>query len=652
MAKPAARLAFLQVALGLGALLVLGRAFQIQVLQHKQWATRAEARDVRTREIPPRRGGIYDRDGTPLAATYEAYHVKVALNELTDPDETRRLIQRTLGLGAEQVSRQFRNRYPYFDGPFDATQVQSLRGTRGVHLEPLLGREHPMGSLARPIIGRTDREAGRGTEGVEAMLDSLLTGTPGSERILVDGAGRYVPIPDAVVVPPRAGHDVLLTIDHEVQGIAEGALSRAVERFKARGGDIVILDIETGEVIASASLRTSKSGALIANAGALIEPNEPGSTAKIFTAAALLVSDTDLTPVSGEGGVWHMVVAPGRTRTIVDTHREDGELTLPQTIQVSSNIAISKFAMRLSGEQQFAMLRSFGFGTAPGTGFPVEASGLLRRPAQSENLRYTMPSWAQGYEFTASALQIATAYAAIANGGILLTPTLVREVRTWPEGEVVWRHRPDTVRRVLDRGTADELMGFLRMAIDEGGTGRRAQLDRWEVIGKTGTAKLAPGVSEYRGAFAGIFPGQDPRFVVYVMIDRPGGAEYYGGLVAAPIVRNLLVQALALPDSPLEPSRGEPAVAALPSRPSLAAQQPTEVRRLAWPLPSDKAPAARQVTVPELAGWRMREAVHQLHRTGLQVRLVGNGLVIRTDPSPGDTVATGSTVTLVAGSSR
>src|SRR5690606_24984360 len=123
----------------------------------------------------------------------------------------------------------------------------------------------------------------------------------------------------------------------------------------------------------------------------------------------------------------------------------------------------------LTGEQQYTMLRSFGFGTPPGTGFPVEASGLLRRPAQSDNLRYTMPSWAQGYEFTASALQIAAAYAAIANGGTLLAPTLVREVRTWPEGKLVWQHRPDTIRTVMDQATAEQLMGYLRLAIEEGG---------------------------------------------------------------------------------------------------------------------------------------------------------------------------------------
>ncbi|HRP09011.1 MAG TPA: penicillin-binding transpeptidase domain-containing protein, partial [Gemmatimonadales bacterium] len=255
-------------------------------------------------------------------------------------------------------------------------------------------------------------------------------------------------------------------------------------------------------------------------------------------------------------------------------------------------------------------------------------------------------------EFTASSLQIATAYAAIANGGTLLAPTLVREVRTWPEGEVIWRHRPDTVRTVLEPETASRLMEFLRLATDEGGTGGRAQLDRWEVIGKTGTAKLVPGVREYRGAFAGIFPGESPRFVVYVMIDRPGGAEYYGGLVAAPIVRNLLIQALALPDSPLDPEPAERSGPLPGPRRVQVAEAPVEVRRLSWPLPPEHGGGTRQVAVPAVTGWRAREAVRQLHGAGLQVRLLGTGLVVSSEPAPGDTVATGSTVTLIAESSR
>lgn len=651
MAKPAARLAFLQVLLGLGAAAVLGRAFMVQVVQHNVWAERARQRDVREREVEPRRGGIFDRDGMPLAATYEAYHVQVSVNELADVATTRRTLQRALGVPPAVVARQFRGPYPYFDGPYDAAQVQPLRGMRGIHLQPLLGREHPMGLLARPLVGRTDRESGRGIEGIELGFDSLLVGRPGKERVLVDGAGRIVPIPGASVIEPMPGHDILLTIDHEVQGIAEGALARAVAQFNAMGGDVVILDVYSGELLAIASLRTpAGGGAPRPTAAALIEPNEPGSTAKIFTAGAAILQGVDTGAVSGEGGVWEMpVTSSGRTRTIVDVHRVDGMLTLPQTIQVSSNIAISKFAIRLQPEHQYEMLRAYGFGTQPGTGFPGEAAGVLRLPHTSDNLLYTMPSWAQGYEFSVSALQMAAAYAAIANGGTLIAPTLLREVREYPSGRVVWRHRPDTVRRVVSSEVAAELLEFLRLATDSGGTGGAAQLDRWEVLGKTGTAKLAPGVMEYRGAFAGIFPGNDPRFVLYVMLDRPRGSGYYGGIVAAPIVRNMLVQAMALPDSPLEPGR--------PDAPAPRQVAPVRtsvdlpIRRVPLPLAADSV-HQDPVAVPELTGWRVRDGLHAVHQRGLKVRLIGSGRIVRTWPEAGDTVSPGSTLTVYAESRR
>ena len=648
MAKPAARLAFLQVILGLGAVAVIVRAFTVQVVQHNAWSERAKQRDVREREVTPRRGGILDRDLIPLAATYEAYHVKVAVNELADVAGTRRLLQRSLGLTAEQLARQFRGNYPYFDGPYDAMQVQELRGLRGIHLEPLLGREHPMGTLARPLVGRTDRETGRGIEGIELGFDSLLVGTPGKERVLVDGGGRIVPIPGASVIDPKPGHDLVLTIDHELQGIAEGALARAVDQFKAMGGDVVILDVHSGEVLAVASLRTDPAtGARTPNAAALIEPNEPGSTAKIFTAGAAIQHRVDTGLVSGEGGVWKMPVASGgRTRSIYDVHRVDGLMTLAQVIQVSSNIGISKFAQRLEGPEQFGVLRAFGFGTQPSTGFPGEAQGQLDLPSRSANLNYTRPSWGQGYEFTVSALQMAAAYAAIANGGTLLAPTLLREIRESPSGKVLWRHRPDTVRQAIAPEIAAQLLGFLRLASDSGGTGEGAQLDRWEVLGKTGTAETSPGSVEYRGAFAGIFPGNDPRFVLYVMIDRPRSGSYYGGIVAAPIVRNMLVQALALPDSPLEPGRlYDPA-----PRKTSPALQVTNIplRRVMLPVSNDTTRRVAGVPVPDLSGWRVREGLHAVHQRGLRARLIGEGRIVRTDPVAGDTLAPGSTLTVYA----
>ncbi len=539
MAKPTARLAFLQVVLGLGAAVVVARAFVVQVREHALWSRRAAARDVRTTTIPARRGSLYDRDGTPLAATYEAYHVQVAVNELADPAEARRLIGRALDVPPGELATRFRSAYPYFDGPYDAAQVHPIRSLRGVHLEPLTGREHPMGSLALPLIGRTDRESNRGLEGIEATYDTLLAGTPGVERALRDNRGRLVPIPDGVVVPPVPGHDLLLSIDHELQGIAEGALHRAVIDNEAEGGDVVIIDVHRGEVLAIASWWTPPgTGVPVPGAGALVSPNEPGSTAKIFTAAALLLSHADTTPVLGENGSWTMPVTGRVTRTIRDVHREPGYLNLGRAIQVSSNIAMSKFSLKLDGDAQYRTLRNFGFGTQPGTGFPGEASGLLPLPASRPNMLLTKPSWAMGYELNASALQVAMAYAAIANGGLLLQPTLLREVREVPTGRVLWRHTADTVRRVIDSATAAQLMVYLRMATDSGGTGEGAQLQRWKVLGKTGTAKLRDAngnyTTEYRGSFAGIFPADNPRYVVYVAINRPGGAQYYGGLDCGP----------------------------------------------------------------------------------------------------------------------
>lgn len=648
MAKPANRLATLQVLLGLGAVAVVVRAFGVQVRQHDLWAERAEQRDVRTETIAPRRGSIHDRDGTPLAATFEAYHVTVAVNELRNPEDDRRRIGQALDLAPGELARRFRTAYPYFDGPYDAAQIHPIRGMPGVHLTPIHSREHTMGALARPLLGRTDRESGHGIEGVEAAFDSLLAGTPGVERVLRDYRGRLLPIPGGVVVKPVPGHDVSLTIDQDLQGIAEGALERGVAEFEAEGGDVVIVDVHTGHVLALASLRTpAGTGRRVATAGALVEPNEPGSTAKIFTAAALLLAGADTTPVSGEGGTWRMEVAANRYRTIVDTHAEDGELSLGQAIQVSSNIAMSKFALALDADQQFRVLRGFGFGTQPGTGFPGETPGYLPLPASRANLDYTRPSWAMGYEFLVSGLQMAMAYAAIANGGVLLQPTLLREVRAHPSGDVVWRHAPDTVRRVLDAGTAAQLIRYLRLATDSGGTGEGAQLERWEVLGKTGTAKLQVDggyAREYRASFAGLFPGDAPRVVLYVAIIRPQTGGIYGGVVAAPIVRTILMQALALPDSPLAPAR--------PDAPGHSPVEPVRrepdgpVRRLAFPIARDTVQQVAAVDVPDLAGWALPEGIHALHRRGLRVRLAGQGRIVRTAPAAGDSVPRGTTVTI------
>ena len=222
--------------------------------------------------------------------------------------------------------------------------------------------------------------------------------------------------------------------------------------------------------------RQLQDGESLARPTAFTDPFEPGSTAKLFTAAALLkrnrVDSTDR--VSGEGGRWAMPIRKHSPRVIEDVHRSDGLLTLADAIKVSSNIAMAKFSARLSPLEQFETLRDFGFGSPTGVEFPSESRGELRAP-ERWLLDYSRASHAMGYEFSVTPLQLASAYAAIANDGVLVTPTLVREIRA-PDGALLYRHQPEPVRRVVSSALASKLRGYLRGVVSEGGTGERARL--------------------------------------------------------------------------------------------------------------------------------------------------------------------------------
>ncbi|HET9065202.1 MAG TPA: penicillin-binding transpeptidase domain-containing protein [Gemmatimonadales bacterium] len=657
MAKPATRIRFMQVMFGLGTVAILARAFQLQILQHSAWRARAESRDVRTRDVPARRGALLDRDGVPLAVTAIAYHITLAHDQVEDATAVARLLTEDLHLPAATVRRVMQQPVPYFDGPFSSAEVQRVRRLPGVDVHRITLREYPMGAVGRRLLGRTARTTDTGTEGFEAAFDSLLRGVPGRERFLRDGNGRALTIPGGMVLEPRPGHDIVLTIDHELQAIAEEVLRVATARERAQGGDIVVLDVTNGEVLAVASLRTlTPGGGPVPTSSALVESAEPGSTAKIFTAAAVLTARTDTTPQYGENGVWVLDIGGGGTRTIRDTHRESGFLTLGRTIAVSSNIAISKFALKLQTATQYRMLRDFGFGTGTASGFPGEDDGYLVPPAGLVNEIDSRASWAQGYQWRATSLQIAAGYAAIANGGHYIAPTFLRAVRgngRDPDGTL---HRPDTLRQVLTEEVDQRLLGYLQMATDSGGTGVKAQLDQIDVIGKTGTAKLTNAdhnyVGEYRASFAGIFPADRPRFVVYVMIDRPDAGEIYGGAVAAPLVRSLVQQALALDDSPLGaggPAAASLAVAELPV-PATAVEAPT--RRVPFPRDTTAVATPPAIAIPDVRGWSVRDGVFALHRRGLLVRLYGTGAIDRLDPAPGDSVVAGTIISVHAGEDR
>src|SRR5437879_5255474 len=499
MAKLAVRLRAVEIVVGGALVCIAGRAAQLQLLEGRRWAEEARAQRTEHIVLPARRGALTDRHGTPLALTQETYHVGVAANELRDPAKDAPRVARQLRLPTPEVQRALRRRYAYFAGPYSTLDVQPLRPVRGVHLEPVLNRFYPAPDLARPVIGRVGDD-GRGASGLERALDSLLAGRAGSAVVLKDRAGREYESPARVIAQPVAGADVALTLDAELQEIAQRALDDALRRMDADGGDVVMLDPATGEMLAIAARRRDGS----ARPSAFTDTFEPGSVAKIFAAAGLLALHRVLPGerVSGEGGRWKLL-----DRTIVDEEPLPS-LTLADAIRVSSNIALVKFAKRLEPAEQYGMLRDFGFGAPTGVEFPSEATGRLRAPAQ-----WTRPSAASlaiGYELSVTPLQLAAAYGAIANDGVLLQPTLIREIRSPPPGgSVLYRHRPEPVRRAVTPDVARRLRELLHGAAQRG-TGEEGTLATFQIAAKTGTARrvvggrYAPG--EYTASFAALVP--------------------------------------------------------------------------------------------------------------------------------------------------
>ncbi len=656
MARPTARIALLQFVLLLGAGGILWRAAQLQLVQGAEWRAKADLLRKEHTVLPASRGGIYDRSGEALAVTQEFYSVGIAPNELRDVGQDARTIARALELPLARVRKDLTRKWVYYAGPYNGLRVQPLQELRGVYLEWQFRRNYPAGPLARAVIGALTPESGEGASGLERALDGILAGTPGAAVVLKDTRGRRYVSPSRIEREPVPGKDVILTIDAELQEIAERALEEAVNDYEARGGEVVILDPRTGELLALASRWREGDQMVVTRPSFFTDPFEPGSTAKLFTAGALLtlkrVAADDREFV--ENGVWTIPVnSRGAVRLIHDAHKIEGSITLAEAIKYSSNIGMGKFAARLSPSEQFDALRGFGFGSLTGVEFPSESRGVLRMPNTWD--AYTKASVAMGYEFNVTSVQLASAYGAIANDGVLLTPTLVREVRG-ADGRVLYRHQPEPVRRAVPPAVADTLRQFLRLVVGDGGTAESAQLANYPIAGKTGTAIRFDGGKyqdgHYTASFAAIWPADDPQLALVVKIDDPRGARYFGGTTAAPTTRAILEEALAARRSAIDRGRlaGASAGPVEPEPEPADAPPPAEARTTLVSLPyaaDSSGPSGRRV-VPGVTGFTIRKATNTMLRRGFQVAVHGEGKVRRTTPAAGDSLGFGRTVTLWA----
>lgn len=547
-----ARVFALLVVLSLSLLALGVRAAWIQVREGPALRRLARGQQLQEIEIPARRGRILDRHGRELAINVEADSAFAIPTAIRDPERFARRVAPILGIPAEEIrARLDPDRYFAWLGrklpPETAARLRALGEEGEIGFEREDRRAYPKGDLAAAVVGFVGID-NQGLAGAELAFDSLLRGTPGSAVVTRDAVGRELVDGRRVLRAPSPGHDVVLTIDEVIQHVAERELARALKRYRATSAAAVVLDPRTGEVLALASLP----GFDPATASRLPPERwvnrpiswtyEPGSTFKLVTATAALdsgaVTSDDVFACAG------VLKVPGGY-VIRDAHGvKHGDVRLRDILAKSCNVGAAQVGTRVGRERLYQAIRRFKFGSTPRIGLPGEEAGIV--PPPSAWLGPGLQTISIGQGVAATPLQVALAYAAVANGGVMMRPRIARVVLD-ADGRAVRTFAPETAGVVTAPATAALLRRML-VATTEEGTGIEAAVSGYRVAGKTGTSQKPSPRGGYDpdrhiASFVGLVPAADPRLVIVVVVDEPRGA-IYGGTVAAPVFREIAARAL------------------------------------------------------------------------------------------------------------
>ncbi|GAB2493759.1 penicillin-binding protein 2 [Pseudoxanthomonas sangjuensis] len=541
------RLALVLCTLGLCSVSLIGRAAYVQLIGNDFYQREGDARFVREIEIPVSRGMITDRNGEPVAVSSPVESVWCDPKELMAkaPDRLPELA-RALGESTDALTRRVSQRadkeFMYLKRRINPDEAKAIvaRGIPGVYSKREFRRFYPQGEAMAHVLGFTNIDD-QGQEGVELAFDEWLRGKPGVKKVIRDRNGRIVENID-LIEPAVPGRDLTLSIDRRIQYLTYRELKRQLIESGAASGTAVVLDVATGEVLAMANLPSFNPNAVEAGQReahrnrAVTDLFEPGSTMKPLTVAAALEAGR-ITPASvfDTNPGW----MPNGKYTTTDTHNY-GVLDVTGIIRKSSNVGVSKIAQRLSNQEFYDFLRRFGYGESTHSGFPGEAGGLFPPPARWSGT--TKQTLSYGYGISVTPLQVAHAYATLANGGRANVPTFVKG-------------QPGESKQVLDPRIAHDVMKMMQTVTEPGGTAYPwGTILGYHVAGKTGTAHKASngGYSkrDYVAFFAGVVPVDNPRFAMAVVINQPTKGSHFGGLAAAPVFRNVMEGALRLMDVP------------------------------------------------------------------------------------------------------
>jgi len=534
--------------------LLVARAVQLQVFSNDFLNREAAARHLRVATLSTTRGVIKDRNGEPLAVSTPVDSIWVnPVQVLEQPDripELARALKLDAGQLTARLTRNVRKEFYYLKRhlpPAEAAGIDGLRLT-GVHLQREYRRYYPAGEVTGHLLGFTNIDD-KGQEGLELAFDNWLRGVPGKKKVLRDRLGRIIEDVESIV-PPQPGGDLVASIDLRIQYLAYRELKAAVERYRATSGSVVVLDVTTGEVLATVNQPTFNPNdreqfnpALFRNR-AITDILEPGSTFKPLIIAAALDSGRFNARSRIDTNPGFIRVG---SKTIEDKHNY-GKMDFATLLAKSSNVGAVQVAMALDRETLWSTLSRFGAGRLTASSFPGESAGVL--PPYQSWRPIGQATMAYGYGLAMTPLQLAQAYAVLGADGLHRPVSLLRV------------ERPPIARRVVSPQAARDVVGMLESVVSRDGTGLKAAVPGYRVAGKTGTArKLAAGAyvqDRYTAVFAGVTPASDPRLAIVVVIDDPRGKLFYGGDVAAPIfstVASGALRILAVPPDDVTPSR-------------------------------------------------------------------------------------------------
>ena len=636
---------------------VLARLSYLQLFCYSEYFAKAQHQQQRIFEISPKRGTIYDRKGRELAVSLPMDSVFADPAEITDAEMVGRLLSRILSdpSSPEEIETKIREAHSPIRlarklSPETVQRIEEMN-LRGIFFQQESRRVYPQRKLAAHVLGYTDVDE-KGIGGIEYALDKQIRGRPGKMMVMADGRRRWYDRQESTADP---GESVTLTIDETIQYIAEKELARAIDDTHAKAGTVVVQDPNSGELLAVANWPTfdpNDAGSYPDEARmnrAVSAAYEPGSTFKVLTLTGAIENGVT-NPNALIDCQMGKIQLPGRV--IHDWH-PFGVLTVEKILAHSSDVGAIKVALQLGAPRFYDTIRTFGIGQPTGIELPGENHGLLR-PLENWSAN-SIGSLAMGQEVSVTPIQIISAISAIANGGTLYRPHILRDMR----GDLMpVRHVDTAPRQATDQKTAAEMRGMMEDVVLEG-TGKPAQLSGYTAAGKSGTAqKIDPATgrysaTQYNSSFVGFAPVNDPAISILVVLDSPVGA-HHGGEVGGPVFKRVAEQVLAylaVPHDVPAPSDVETAkklkAAPLPTVVSDTAKANFEAavaRKNQASAPTVAFSGGDAVAVPRLIGQSVRAVTEECGRLGLVPSLVGSGVALEQYPDAGTQVQPGSQV--------